>query len=279
MYWSEQSIVDTEREHCSMITKSVVVLAALVAVAVAQCSCSFVPAGTASQVVLVTPGSPFSTCVEEVRPTGGCACVESGGDAGTCDIDSSAVRYEFIGIGSSCQEVSNPVALCPSTTVSATCYYDDEVAWVTTCGIANNQFPTGATITGVTLEITQTDNVTFTGTGVEDTAYDITYSTTNLIAPANAFDPAWPSTAVKEESGTIGQSGSVNFFASTITGLVTLTGNQVAIDHAQADFDAGNIVDFAFATQQSGTSNGFLTSLFFPAESAVNIVLTITYSP
>jgi len=204
--------------------------------------------------------------------------VSGTGDAGVCNIDSSAVVYQFIGSGPQCQAVANPVAICPpASSVTRTCSIDANVAWQLNCLIERSAFPDGVAISGIRMAIKQTDNFTFTGTGNSGNAYTIEYRTENTILPATAF-PTWPSTPLKSDSGSIPAGGTVVFTDASDIPVVTLDAQAAGLSYAQALYDANDDVVFQLRTAIDGASSGFLTTEFFPVFSSAVVTLTATYA-
>mmetsp|Transcript_3766 Transcript_3766/g.8298 ORF Transcript_3766/g.8298 Transcript_3766/m.8298 type:complete len:266 (-) Transcript_3766:2617-3414(-) len=257
----------------------IAVAVALATLAAAQtCPCSFAPVTTAPQIVLVS-SSP-DTCATETRTTGGCFCVSGTGDAGTCDIDTSAVTYEFTGVGSLCTEVSSPAAICPGTQASVTCSIDQAVAWVLDCTIPQGSIPAGATITSVSAAITQSDFVTLNGDGTPGDDYTISYQTLNAITPVGSF-PTWPATPEKTEGPLpMPGSGSVTWTDSSSIPQVVLSATAAGVAEANSQLNDGSNdgVTFTFLTAQSASTSGFNSFTFFPVTSAATVILTATYS-
>eukprot|EP00183_Erythrolobus_madagascarensis_P007345 CAMPEP_0185845832 /NCGR_PEP_ID=MMETSP1354-20130828/1691_1 /TAXON_ID=708628 /ORGANISM="Erythrolobus madagascarensis, Strain CCMP3276" /LENGTH=209 /DNA_ID=CAMNT_0028545889 /DNA_START=271 /DNA_END=897 /DNA_ORIENTATION=+ len=199
-------------------------IAALVGLVHAQgtCPCDFSPEIPTDVVVPVTIGEP-STCRIEQRIAGGCYCVSGVGNAGICEIDSEALRWQFID-EAECELVPSPVAICPTTdSLTFDCYEDRNVAWTKDCIIPFDLFPpTGVQFATLTVLITQTDNVTFTGNGTAGAPYTVTYETINNYLPPNAFTTPWPNTPEKEDSGVIPPTGTVNWFDASVAPPVTL---------------------------------------------------------
>mmetsp|Transcript_5172 Transcript_5172/g.13884 ORF Transcript_5172/g.13884 Transcript_5172/m.13884 type:complete len:264 (-) Transcript_5172:634-1425(-) len=262
--------------------KSVVALAGLVlfaAVAAAQtCPCSFAPTGVDTQIVLDQPGSP-NLCARETRPTGGCFCVPDEGSAGVCQIDTSAVRWEFVGAGPVCRSISNPVAVCPPgvRSVSRRCEIDTNVAWTLDCSVPRSAFPGGATISAIEVRIKQEDNFTFTGSGPPGNAYSLSYQTDNIILPLNAF-PTWPDTPLKENEGIIPPSGQGTYTAGSDVPQLTLNALASGIGYAQGLYNGNNDIIFRFETELLQASSGFLETEFFPTFSHVVVDLTVSYT-
>jgi len=200
------------------------------------------------------------------------------GDAGTCNIDTSAVRWEFVGTSTDvCTSVSNPVALCPGNEASFTCVFDDNVAWSFVCTIPQSQFPsTAVTITSLTATIKQEDNFTFTGDGPAGTSFEVAYSTGNTILPAGSFGN-WPDTPIKLDTGVIPASGTVTFSDSSDVASITLQATGSGIAFAQNSVSSGNGASFLFQTSQEATASGFESNEFFPVFSRVSVTLIAVY--
>jgi len=263
-------------EMAGVLQVLVVALVALGSVVYGQtCPCSFAPVVTQSQVVLSQAGSP-NLCVTETRPTGGCFCVMGAGDAGVCQIDTTAQAYAFIGSGPACESFTSPAALCPGDVVAVTCSISRNVAWVLPCEIPASSFPAGATIVSLSASIKQDDNVTFNGVGTAGDDYTVTYQTINLIAPVGDLND-WPDTPVKTGMGTIGSSGTATYFEASDIPEVTISATPAGISNANTLLSGGNDLLYQFATQQQATATGFDETTWFPVLSSASVTLTAVY--
>jgi len=254
-------------------------LALLAALAVGQtCPCSFAPAGSSNQVVLVETGSP-NRCAIESRPSGGCYCVSGTGTAGICSIDTSAVAWTFIVSGSDgCTSFSSPVAICPGNQATATCEFDGSVPWTFTCELPQSQFPsTSVTLQSLTVTIKQEDNFTFGGYGTPGEPYSFSYETANSIEPSDYIE-SWPNTPTKTVTGNIPSDEVVIYTGGSDVAELTLAATFSGLANAQSMVSDGSGISLQFSTTTAEMNSGFIEAGVFSTFSRATITLTATYN-
>mmetsp|Transcript_11826 Transcript_11826/g.25647 ORF Transcript_11826/g.25647 Transcript_11826/m.25647 type:complete len:264 (+) Transcript_11826:323-1114(+) len=254
----------------------ILALATIAVVNAQTCPCTRSPIGSEITVLAETSlGS--GVCVPVTRPTGGCYCDLDGLEE--CEVVEST-KFEYTS-GDSCAPMLHSHAVCDDSTFvveTDACEEDRRVSYTKDCSIKADLFPAGATVTGVQMFITQTDNFTFSGQGLTvGEEYSLSYVTRNNYLPSGFFGE-WPDTPTRQATGNIPPALQVDYFEASDSGTIRLVANSDGIEYVRNAISGGSDALFRYMLSIDTQTEGFGSYVYFPNWSYIKIVFRVTFT-